>query len=201
MNGFALIHQTKSADVISVWRSCSNHSSVWQPHYLIIIHYSKYQGYWITNSSFPRQKTGNSDLQNKKMRTLCLLKFTVFCVLRLHFLLSLPFPSLGSHLPQGGWGNHASALPHCAGKKQTEKRLFAEYCCVVRYKPGKSWEELSRIWDKKRQICYLVPLINLVWRNIRIRMLTSQITVATLTLSYILNMHKKGNYFNSSNEA
>ncbi len=60
----------------------------------------------------------NTRSQNKKMRTLCLLKFTVFCVLRLLFLLSLPFPSLGSHLPEGGWGNHASAALHFAVKKQ-----------------------------------------------------------------------------------
>lgn len=74
--------------------------------------------------------TGNSDIQNKKMRTLCSLSFTAFSASSFSCL----YLSLGSHLPAGGWGNHASAMLHHA-----RKRLFAEYCCLVRHKYGKSY--------------------------------------------------------------
>lgn len=128
---------------LCVWRSCYNRSvqlcTIAPSSNQLIIILFKISGVLDYQFFISSTKTGSSDLRNKKTRTLCLLKFTVFCVLRLLFLLSLPFPSLGSHLPEGGWGNHASALPHCAEKSRRKKALYRILLsCKSTHKHGKS---------------------------------------------------------------
>lgn len=150
-----------------VWRSCYNHSVQFcimkSSSNKLIRHSIHYIGVLDDQLCIFSTKTRSSDLQNK-MRTLCLLKFTVFCVLRLLFLLSLPFPSLDSHLPEGGWGNRASALPHCTGKKQVEKGSLQNIAVLQDINMARVSHYFVQNLSQKRKICYLLTLA-LGWSN------------------------------------
>lgn len=83
---------------------------------------------------FSSTKPGGSYLLRKSMNTLCLLKFTAFCVLP---LLGLPLSLLLVHTSQRE--GEETTHQHCCilqkkKERKNKRKKTADYCCLVRYK-------------------------------------------------------------------